>query len=266
MVQQAGKDLDDAWDSVPAAPAVEELDPVERLKRIFRGAIAANKALWRSVDLDNAVVTLEGLARARPQPTSPIQLEPVRKRLVPMHAPRGPLRESLVVFVHEARQAGFAIVLPVDFDDLGEEQRQQLLRGFYARLARDGDASDVRTKALAGELIIFPSAERSERIKWLLAGLVVVFGVAALADDTSRDAGPRPVVVALTADAVACSQTLSHGSVLRCELTAEAARALVAEPPATQRRRFVALRRVAAAQSLDDVIVIGADGLPMSPP
>ncbi len=105
-------DLDAAWESVPSSPRVDDVDPIEQLKRLFRGAVAANPSLWRSVTLDDAVVALDELARQRLTPTSPIPLEAVKKRLVKMHAPRTALNESFLAFAEEAKAIGVAVSCP----------------------------------------------------------------------------------------------------------------------------------------------------------
>jgi len=266
MGQKQSQDLDAAWDSVPAAPSIEAVDPVEQLCRLFRGAIAANPRLWRSVDLDGAVGVLASLARARRSESTTLPLELVRQKLVKMYAPKRALQESFVVFAHEAKQVGFNVALPRDFDGLSEEDRRQLLNAFYARVARGGAGTDARTKALAGELIVFGADARSEGTKHLLGVLVIVAGVALLFRDVAGDTGPRPFPVTVPDDAVACTQTFTHGAVLRCVLANDAAQQLASEPADRQRARFTSLRRFAQGRGLADIVVVNSGGAPISPP
>jgi hypothetical protein len=67
-------DLDAAWDSVPKAPTVAPVGPIEQLCRTLRGAIAANPSLWRCIDLEAGTALLAELAKKRVGPASGIPL------------------------------------------------------------------------------------------------------------------------------------------------------------------------------------------------
>lgn len=258
--------LDAAWESVPSSPTVAVLDPIEKLKRIFRGAIAANPALWRSVDLEDAVLCLDQSARQRPTALSPIAVEPVRKRLVKMHAPKLRLFESLLAFAAEARDAGFVVVLPLDVDALNESEKKKLLGGFYARLAEGGLGADARNRSLAGELIILTPPPRSTRLAQVLAVMVAVFGLSLLLDDAGRgDTRPRASAVVVPADALPCEVVERQGTVLRCTINAGAEKALRAQGVDDERRRFERTRQLAVAEGLKDALVVDSNGSPLTP-
>lgn len=262
MTDAPPDDLDAAWDRAPSSPGIPVLDPLEQLKRLFRGAIAANPSLWRSVDLEPATAKLEELARARITPQSPIPLEPVLAVLVKMHAPKKALQESLLAFADEARQAGHAIALPRAFAAIDDDQKKVLLRDFYARLQRGGDGARARQGALAGELVVFTLPPRSQLLAKVLGVVVVVGTLTVLVDDTAADPGPRPTVLKAPATALPCRLLQSHGKVLRCTVTAEAMTALV---PAERRTRFDATRQFARDQGYEDVLLLNESGHPIAP-
>lgn len=262
MTDAPPDDLDAAWDRAPSSPAIPALDPVEQLKRLFRGAIAANPSLWRSVDLEPATAKLEELARARKTPQAPIPLEPVLAILVKMHAPKRALQESVLAFADEARQAGQAIALPRAIADLDDDQKKALLRGYYARLQHGGVGATARQGALAGEVTVFALPARGQGLAKVLGVIVVVGAVALLVDDTAADPGPRPTGLAAPAAGLPCRLLHSHGVVLRCTVTSEAMTSLA---PTERRTRFDVTRRFARDQGYEDLLVINESGHPVAP-
>lgn len=264
MATPTADDLDAAWDGVPVAPSIENLDPVEHLKRIFRGAIAANEALWRSVDLDDAVVCLQELAEARRATPLPIPVEPIRKRLVKMHAPKVRLQESLLAFAEEARAAGFGVVLPQDMDAIDEVERRRLLKGFYARVAMGGAGADARQRFLAGELVILVPPARSARLAQVLAVLVVLLGVMRLADAPPRPDTPTSTEVTMPGNGLDCVRLERQGRVLRCTMSDDAVRALQGLKKEEEAARFEVARRVATQAGLTDLLVLNQRGAPVT--
>jgi hypothetical protein len=254
-------ELDAAWDRAPSSPAIPVLDPVEHLKRVFRGAIAANPSLWRSVDLEPATAKLEELARARKTSRSPISLDPVLAVLVRMHAPKKALQESVLAFAEEARQAGNAIALPRAFAAIDDDQKKALLKGFYARLQHGGDGARARQGALAGEVVIFGLPPRSQLLAKVLGAVVVVGSLTLLVDDNAADPGPRPTGLKAPASALPCQPLQSHDKVLRCTVTTEA---MTAFAPIERRTRFDATRQFAHDHGYEDVLVINESGHPVA--
>jgi hypothetical protein len=255
-------DLEAAWDSVPAAPTVASIDPVEQLCRTFRGAIAANPALWRSVDLEAATSLLTEMAQKRPSSTSIIALEPVVQRLVTSHAPRNPLAESLLAFQKEARELGFQTALPRVVAELGTEKQQALLRGYYARLARGGEGADARQKALAGTLIVFSLPPRTEALAKVLGACVVLGGLWLVLDPGGRPPGPKRLSIVAPDDALPCERLEAHGLVLRCTLAPATLRDFSVDEERARRQQT---RAFARTQGLQDLLVLDHSGTPLSP-
>jgi hypothetical protein len=258
-------ELDAAWESVPKAPTVATVDPIEHLCRTLRGAIAANRSLWRCIDLEAGTALLAELAKKRGAPTSGIPLEPVMARLVRPHVtiPRIALAESLLAFQKEAKDAGFVVHLPRVVAELNEERRQELLRTFYGRLARGGEGANARRDALAGTLVVFAPPARTQTLVKVLCACVVLGGFWLLIDPGGRPPGPKPMNLGLPDDALPCAILESHGQVLRCTMSAATLRAFSAEE---ERARRLATRTFAEEQGLKDVLVLDSDsGLPLTP-
>jgi len=257
-------DLDAAWDSVPKAPTVTAVDPIEQLCRTMRGAIAANPSLWRCIDLEAGTALLTELARKRASPTSGIPLEPVMGRLIKTQAHvRTALAESLLAFQKEAKDAGFVIYLPRVVAELNDERKQTLLRNFYARLARGGEGANARKDALAGKLIVFSLPPRTHTLVKVLGACVVAGGFWLMIDPGGRPPGPRRLNLGLPDDALPCALIESHGQVLRCTLSAATLRSFSADE---ERARRLATRTFAQGQGLKDLLVLDGDtGLPLTP-
>jgi hypothetical protein len=258
-------ELDAAWDSVPKAPTVATVDPIEQLCRTMRGAIAANPSLWRCIDLEAGTALLTDLAKKRSSPTSGIPLEPVMGRLVKTqtHVPRTALAESLLAFQKEAKDAGFVVYLPRVVAELNDERQQQLLRNFYARLARGGQGANARKDALAGKLIVFSLPPRTQTLAKVLGACVLVGGVWLAVDPGGRPPGPRRLNLGVPDDALPCARLETHGQVLRCTLSASTLRGFSVEE---ERARRLATRAFGQRQGLKDLLVLDSDsGLPLTP-
>jgi len=258
-------DLDAAWDSVPKAPAVATVDPIEQLCRTLRGAIAANPSLWRCIDLEAGTALLAELAQKRTGPGSGIALEAVMGRLLrpQSHVPRTPLAESLLAFQKEAGEAGFVVFLPRVVADLTDERKQQLLSNFYARLARGGKGADARTEALAGTLIVFSLPPRTQTLVRVLGACLLVGGVWLALDPAGRPPGPQRLNLGLSDDALPCERLESHGQVLRCLLPAKTLRDLSADD---ERARRNVTRAFGRDQGFTDLLVLdSSSGRPLTP-
>jgi hypothetical protein len=258
-------ELDAAWDSVPKAPTVAAVDPIEQLCRTLRGAIAANPSLWRCIDLEAGTALLAELAKKRAGPGSGIPLEPVLGRLVKpqSHVPRTPLAESLLAFQKEAGEAGFVVFLPRVVADLTDDRKQQLLRAFYARLARGGEGANARKDALAGTLIVFALPPRTQTLVQVLLACVLVGGVWLALDPGGRPPGPQRLNLGVPEDALPCERLEGHGQVLRCLLPAKTLRDLSADD---ERARRAATRAFGERQGFKDLLVLDSSaGRPLTP-
>ena len=256
------EDLDAAWGGVPLSPSIPVLDPIEQLKRLFRGAIAANPALWRSVDLEAATTKLEELARARPTPEALVPLEPVLAILVRLNAPKRALQESILAFVDEAREVGQAVALPRTMAALNDAEKKALLRSFYDRLKHGGVGASARQDALAGSIVVFSLPPRSRVLVNTLAVVGLVGALTLLLDDTAADPGPRPSGLLAPSSGLPCLLLHTHGSVLRCTVASDALSSL---SPSEWQARFDETRRFARAQNFEDLLVINETGLPVVP-
>ena len=256
------EDLDAAWGGVPLSPSIPVLDPIEQLKRLFRGAIAANPALWRSVDLEAATTKLEELARARPTPQALVSLEPVLTILVKLNAPKRALHESILAFVDEAREVGQAVALPRTMAALNDAEKKALLRSFYDRLKHGGAGASARQEALAGGIVVFSLPPRSQALANVLAVIALLGGLTLLLDDTAADPGPRPSGLLAPSSGLPCLLLHTHGSVLRCTVASDALSSL---SPSERHARFAETRRFARVQNFEDLLVLNESGLPVVP-